>query len=194
MQAYCGDGNSIPCLITPPSKNTFMRQLISIILISFLLLSCGQNTTSQEERELQQKELESKEKEKLSRDSAEQKTNPATTVAPALQISPLDDSGDLGQVTFSQNEKTVFYYNLNSKKGKVKLNDKEYILDRYSFDSNSGSYTLSGNGVSISAPDCKYDAPGEGDCGYGKFSTVIIKLGTGILKLTKVEIQDCPAY
>ena len=182
-----------------------MRHFILTIALATLLFACGQNNTSQKEIDLQKKELELKQKElelkekELSQkgtvepkkaDTVQQKTNTPTTVASSLTVSPLNISGDLGQVTFSQNEKTIFYYNFGSKKGKIKLNGTEYILDKYS--ENYGSFKLSGGQVSINAPNCKYDDGEGGDCFYGKFSIVTITLGSDVLKLNKVKVQNCP--
>src|SRR5438105_7417488 len=58
-----------------------------------------------------------------------------------LELTPLETEADQGQVTFSQNNKTVFYYSLKLKSGKVILNDKEYKLDKYAND--NGTYKLS---------------------------------------------------
>ena len=164
-------------------------------------MSCGQNDTKQKELELKERELALKEKElTLKQDSANaKKTTQAitdtiqknTTTITSLTVSPLNISGDLGQVTFSQKSKTIFYYNFGSKKGKIKLNGTEYILDKYS--ENYGSFKLSGGQVSINAPNCKYNDEEGGDCFYGKFSVVTITLGSDVLKLNKVEVQNCPA-
>ncbi len=175
-----------------------MRHSLFILVTSLLLISCTQNDTKQKELELKERELVLKEKEfeLKQKDSSAIKDTKADTVtqAVALTISPLNTEGDLGQVTFSQKDKTIFYYNLRSKKGKIKLNGTEYMLNKYYFDSKSGSYSLSGDKVSIVAPNCKYAASEGGDCGYGKFAVVTITLGKGILMLNKVEVQDCPDY
>jgi hypothetical protein len=118
--------------------------------------------------------------------------NTDVAVTTALTIAPLDNSGDLGQVTFSQREKTLFYYNSKTKKGEINLNGKKYELSGYSF--NKDSYTLSGNGVTVNAPNCKYKENKGEDCGYGTIPEVEIKLGTSVLLLQKVDVQDCPAY
>jgi hypothetical protein len=183
-------------------KLNFMRHIIFILTISFFIMSCGQNDTKQKELELKERELALKEKElALKQDTANSK-NPTQAITdtiqkniaatPSLTVSPLNISGDLGQVTFSQKSKTIFYYNFGSKKGKIKLNGTEYILDKYS--ENYGSFKLSGAQVSINAPNCKYGKEEGGDCFYGKFSLVTITLGTDILKLNKVEVQNCPSY
>jgi len=175
-----------------------MRLFSFILIISLLVLSCSQNDTKQKELELKERELVLKEKEfeLKQKDSATLKDLKTDTVTQinAITVSPLNTDGDLGQVTFSQKEKTIFYYNLRSKKGKIKLNGVDYILNKYAFNSTSGSYTLSGDKVNIIAPNCKYAESEGGDCGYGKFDVVTITLGTDILKLNKVEVQDCPDY
>jgi hypothetical protein len=182
-----------------------MRHMLLIVTIALMFPSCGQNNTTQKELELQKKELELKQKElelkekELSQngttgtnkvDTSQQKLNTSTPAPSTLTVTPLNISGDLGQVTFSQKGKTIFYYNLKSKKGKIKLNDTEYILDKYS--ENYGSFKLWGGQVSINAPNCKYDEGEGGDCFYGKFSVVTITLGNDVLKLNSVEVQNCP--
>lgn len=169
-----------------------MRNFSFILFISLLLISCTQNDKKQKESE-QKAEIVEKQKD------AEPTVINSDTIAAvdkvtALAISPLDIEGDMNQVTFSQQEKTLFYYNLKSKKGKIKLNGNEYILTKYAVNSTSGSYILTGDKVSIVAPNCKYAASEGGDCNYGKFAVVTITLGAGNLKLNKVDVQDCPDY
>jgi len=178
-----------------------MRHFTFILITSLLVISCGQNDTTQKEPALKEREISLKEKEfalqqKDSSTTPNVKTDPATQVSAttALTVSPLNIDGDLGQVTFSQKEQTIFYYNLKSKKGKIRLNGVDYILNKYAFNSSAGSYTLSGEQVTIVAPNCKFKESKGGDCGYGKFAVVTIKLGTDILILNKVEVQDCPDY
>jgi hypothetical protein len=151
------------------------------------LVSCQENNTTQNENTITSGDS-------LTNDDGDSATanNSDTTSTATLQITPLDIEGDLGQVTFTQKEKTIFYYDVSSKKGKVTLNGTEYTLDKYSF--NSGSYKLSGKDVEIIAPNAKYKAPEGGDCSYGKFNEVTITSGANLLKLKDVEVQDCPNY
>ncbi len=172
-----------------------MRQIIIAIVVSTLLFACGQNKTPQKELELKQKELSKNGASQPPKvDTAQSRPSVAAPAPLVLTVMPLNISGDLGQVTFSQQENIIFYYNLKSKKGKIKINGTVYMLDKYSFDSKSGSYSLSGGQVSIVAPNCIYNESEGADCGYGKFPVVTITLGTAVLKLNKVDVQDCPNY
>ena len=171
-----------------------MRHFIFLIAIT-TLLSCGQNDTKQKELELKEKELALKEKELNLREKDTVKTN--TTVDTAkknlnqevtsqpLVLTPLKIDGDIGHVTFSQNNKTVFYFDAKSKKGKINLNGADYILTKM-----EGSYKLSGNNVNITTTHGKWEAM-ESDCRYGKSLVVTIKMGTQVLQLKNVEVQDC---
>jgi len=171
-----------------------MRHFILIFAVA-TLLSCGQNDTKEKELELKEKELALKEKELNLRekgsiktiakvDTAKTNINQEATLQP-LVLTPLKIDGDIGQVTFSQKGKTVFYFDAKSKKGKINLNGVEYILIKM-----DGSYKLSGNNVNITTTKGKW-AEMESDCGYGKSLVVTIKMGTQVLKLNNVEVQDC---
>lgn len=163
-----------------------MRQFSLIMLAGLLAVSCGSKDT---------KEKPAAPAEPLpvnSNDNTKQDNSgiPKTV----LSLGTQDVSGDLGQITFTQNEKTVFFYNLKSKKGTVVLNGAPQTLDQYSFDSKTGSYTLSGSTVTINAPDCKFRVNKGEDCNYGQFSAVTIAMGKDTLTVNNVAVQDCPDY
>ena len=169
--------------------------------LAFLIASCGQNDSKQKELELKEKELTAKQKE-LEQREAELQTkkdsskitlpaNEETKAEPELTITPLKASADLGQVTFTQNEKTVFFFVSKSHNGKIILNDNEYLLTKQSLNNNN-VYTLSGSGVIITTSPCKWNNEDGGDCSYGRFSSVKIKLGTAMTDLKNVKVQDCP--
>lgn len=109
----------------------------------------------------------------------------------ALTVNPLEASGDLGQITFTKNDKTVFYFRTQTKKGIIRINGVDHTLNQYSYDANTNSYTLSGGTVKISAMNGKFGEM-ESDCSYGKFAVVTITMGNASVKLNKVEVQDCP--
>jgi hypothetical protein len=171
-------------------KTLFMRSATFILLISVFLFSCGEN------KEPSNKDPQASAKAPGDTVQQHQDTTVATpaATATALTISTQNVEGNLGQVTFSQNEKTVFYYDQKTKKGKVVLNNTDYVLNKYTFDGKSGSYQFSGDNVSISAPNCKYKKQNGEDCSYGTFADVTITQGTSILVLHNVAVQDCPNY
>lgn len=108
----------------------------------------------------------------------------------ALKISTIPSwQGDLGCVTFLQNKKTIFYFDRKKKSGKIILNNKNYIIN--SEKTNELGYLLFGNGLNIKAYNCKYNEEEEGDCSYGKFATISVKLNNTTLILKNVDIQDC---
>lgn len=168
-------------------KTFFMRSAAFIIIISVFLFSCGEN-----------KEPSTKDPQgasaKVPGDSAQQHKDTTLATPATLAINTQDVAGNLGQVTFSQNDKTIFYYDQKTKKGKVVLNNTDYVLNKYTFDGNSSSYQLSGDNVTISAPKCKYKKQNGEDCSYGTFADVTITQGTSVLVLHNVAVQDCPNY
>ena len=180
----------------------------AIIFASFILASCGQNDNKQKELELKERELALKEKEFALKEKGISQNDsigekPITLASPKQTVST-DNSlsklvvnlqqieGTLGQVTFSQKGKTLFYFERKPKKGKIVINGNEHILKKLSFDSNNGSYKISGDQVLIHTPSCKYNEDEEGDCAYGKFSTVTITLNGVSTTIKNVELQDCP--
>lgn len=172
------------------NQNQTMRNYF-LIIIACLAFSCGQNNSSSKESDSQNKD--SSQTRSIKPDSTKRSPD-TTTTGSTLTISPLETEGNLGQVTFSQKGKTIFYYNLKTKSGKIKLNGTEYVLDKFSFDSNTGSYILSGGGVSVNAPNCKFQESKGEDCGYGDFALVTVVMGGGRLGLEGVGVQDCLEY
>ena len=171
-------------------KTLNMKPIALTLIISAFLFSCGENKepSNKDPQGASQKPPEEIHK----NDTAQVKKDTVQTVA--LTITTQDVEGDLGQITFSQNEKTVFYFNQKTKKGKVVLNNTEYVINKLSFDSKSNSYQLTGDKVIISAPDCKYKKSNGEDCSYGTFAKVTITQGTSVLLLKNVAVQDCPDY
>lgn len=117
-----------------------------------------------------------------------------------LKIEPIENDGALGQVTFSSSEKTLFYYNIATKKGLINLNGTSYELTNYKFFNHNGTkkkydgYTLSGNGVSITAPDVRPKPSDGGDCFYGTIPVVTITLNGSSTIVKNISVQDCPNY
>ena len=145
-----------------------MRYFILCLSISFLFFACAQKKTTENETasaSVQQNDTVAKKT-----DTAQQNVINPAAASTVLTVSPLEESGNQGQVTFTQKDNTVFYYDRSSKKGKIKLNGTEYILDKYSEGDNS--FKISGKEVSIDAPNCKYDKNEGSDCFYGKIPVV----------------------
>ena len=167
-----------------------MKLFAFTIILSVFLFSCGEDKepSNKDPQGASQKPPEEIHK----NDSPQVKKDTVQTVA--LTISTQNVEGDQGQITFSQNEKTVFYFNQKTKKGKVILNNVEYVINKLSFDSKSNSYQLTGDKVIISAPDCKYKKSNGEDCSYGTFANVTITQGSSVLLLQNVAVQDCPDY
>ena len=107
-----------------------------------------------------------------------------------LKVTPLDMSAEQGNTTFMKKDQTLFYYNMNENKGEIKINNKSYTLNKKT--ENNGVYRLSGKGISITTSKCNFKKMESEDCFYGKFPTVKIKLGTRLLNLKNVNLQDCP--
>ncbi len=108
------------------------------------------------------------------------------TLLSPLILTPLNDSSDIGVITFSQNDETIFYYDAKSKRGKIILNGIEYILSEI-----EGSYKLSGDNVNITTTQGEWEDTESEDCGYKKSLVVTIKMGTQVLELNNVEVQHC---
>jgi hypothetical protein len=108
-----------------------------------------------------------------------------------LVVNPQKETGDLGQLTFSQKGKTLFYFKRDHKNGKIVINGTAYVLSNLSI-SNNGSYRISGEHVTISTSNAKWDADHGGDCAYGKVSTVTIILNGASTTIKNVDLQDCP--
>jgi serine/threonine protein kinase len=119
---------------------------------------------------------------------------PKTVVTPTpveeLVVNPQKRESTLGQVTFLQNGRTLFYFESKSNKGKIVINGTAYVLSSLSI-SNSGSYRISGEQVTINTSSAKWDAGEGADCADGKVSTVTIVLNGVSTIIRNVELQDC---
>jgi hypothetical protein len=164
-----------------------MKNILSLFLattIVFMTISCGQNNSSQ--KEAKNDSLVKTPVAIATTIDTASKEKPITE----LIITPQKKEGTLGQVTFSQNGKTLFYFVNKSKKGKIVINGTEYILKKLSF--NNGTYKISGDQVTISSSKCKYNTSEGGDCAYGIFSTISLTLNGISTTINNVELQDCP--
>jgi len=158
-----------------------MKQFIFLIPVA-VLFSCSQKNT---------KQTGSTETETAVKDTtvpAKTERPDSTAGAPTdLVLKPLAVSGDIGFVTFTQKDKTVFYYDAKLKKGKISLNGVDHTLKLEFADK---AYKLTGDGILITATEGKFDEM-TSDCAYGKFKLVTVTMGSQVLKLNDVAVQDC---
>jgi serine/threonine protein kinase len=108
-----------------------------------------------------------------------------------LVVNPQKEEGGLGYITFSQKNKTLFYFKRKSKKGKIVINGTDYVLSKLSY-VNNGAYRLSGEQVIITTPKVKYEDIEGADCAHGTLSTVTIILNGDSTTLMNVGLLDCP--
>lgn len=110
----------------------------------------------------------------------------------ALKLTPMDMAGDLGRVTFSQKELTVFYFDHKTKQGEIVLNNKKFVLDKYHFDSKKEVYEIGNAEISIVTEPCTFKENEGSDCFYGSIKKIRITSKEGELTLQDVDVQDCP--
>ena len=106
------------------------------------------------------------------------------------KIQPLNIEAKPGRAVFTENNSTIFYFDLNENNGSITLDGKIYQLDKADFTENN--YSLSGKGINIEATNGDF---GEmvSDCVYGTFPEVIISMGGAPIILKRIKVQDCPA-
>ena len=115
----------------------------------------------------------------------------------SISINTQKIEGDQGQTTFSINGSTLFYFNLKLNNGKIVIDDKEYILNKITYDKKTTSYLIIGDKVKIETSACKFNTNEEGgDCANGTCEKVKITLITGGVSTfeSNVQVQDCPNY
>ena len=108
-----------------------------------------------------------------------------------FNVIPQDISADNGRAIFTQEGKTLFYFDQNSNKGIIKIDGKDYTLNRFDF--NENNYTLYGNNVKIEATNGDFKDT-TGDCVYGDFQEVKVTLDGKTLNIPNIKVQDCPNF
>ena len=108
-----------------------------------------------------------------------------------FNVIPQDISADNGRAIFTQEGKTLFYFDQNSNKGIIRIDGKDYALDRFDF--NENNYSLYGNNVEIEATNGDFKEM-TGDCVNGEFTEVKITVNGKTLNLPNIKVQDCPNY
>lgn len=108
-----------------------------------------------------------------------------------LVVTPQNEKGGFGKVTFSKNGKTLFFYELATKKGKIVINKTSHVLNKCSSPGNTTfvSYKLTGDQISITAPNSKVVE--IGDCFHSKCPKVTIILNGMSTTINDVDVMDC---
>lgn len=117
----------------------------------------------------------------------------------SLTVNPVEKEAAPEMVRFYSKAGTLFYFDNKTQTGGISINGTAYALTEYLFINNQGSgkkdgYRLSGNGVTISAPNLAPAKSSGGDCNYGTLPAVTIKLNGNMVVLKNVQVQDCPGF
>ncbi len=170
-----------------------MKQTIYLFIIIALLTACKQNTSTEAATE----ETSQATATSATTDSIVVVANePLVTEPVKLELTPLSNNNNLDSdngesYQFSQNGKSIVEFNETSKKGKIILNNKTYILNSSRRIGDSG-YTISGEGVLINIPKIIWNGDEDGgDCQEGKAPTVKISLNNQILDLNNIHVNYC---
>ena len=175
-------------------KNT-ITILGAIIFMSFIMASCMQNSSKEKELDLKEKELALKEKELalkekgvLNKDSLINKNGNASSIK--FIINPQNEGGP-GQLSFSQNNKTIIYFEQKTQKGKIIINGTSYLLNKLKYDNKNYTYKITGTQITIQTAKCKFNNEEGGDCSHGVCPTITITLKGVSTTLTNIEFMDC---
>jgi len=110
-----------------------------------------------------------------------------------LTVKPLDVAGNQGQITFTINDKTVFYFDYKTQSGSIEVNSKVYKLSKINSKNDTvSSYTINGDGISIAIPKCVFKENEGTDCFYGTAEKATITVGSESMTLNNITVQDCP--
>ncbi|MGZ5264461.1 MAG: hypothetical protein ACXWBY_03900 [Kaistella sp.] len=161
-----------------------MKDMIPLLTFA-VLISCAK----EKEPVIAQKTSESVNRSVV--DSVQSPTMKNAEYSAAFIIVPIDIAPQQGRSVFTQNGKTLFYFDQNANKGLIRIDGKDYNLDRFDF--NENNYSLYGNGIVIEASNGDFKEM-TGDCLYGVFPEVKVSLNGKILNLSNIKLQDCPAY
>ena len=124
-------------------------------------------------------------------DSAQSPTMRNAEYSVPFVIVPIEIAPQQGRSVFTQSGKTLFYFDQNANKGLIRIDGKDYNLDRFDF--NENNYSLYGSGIVIEASNGDFKEM-TGDCLYGVFPEVKVSLNGKVLNLSNINLQDCPAY
>ncbi len=124
-------------------------------------------------------------------DSSEIPTMKNPDQSAAFELAPQNISAEKGRALFSQNGKVLFYFDQNSNTGNVRIEGKDYSLNKFEFSENN--YSITGNGVKIEAEDGDFKDDSS-DCVQGVFPYVKVFLNDKNVNLTNISVKDCPTY
>ena len=167
-----------------------MKKLSIIFLLA--LAACNEQSTETKKVVINEKKVITTDTQKI--DAASSVLDTTFNEGLTLEISPMAVDGNLGQVTFSQKGKTMFYFDYSAKKGEIILNGKKCVLNYCTFFPKDNSYSLMSDNVGIVTTGCKFKENEGTDCFYGKIKDVMITMDNAILELHDVDVQDCPSY
>jgi len=108
----------------------------------------------------------------------------------AFSIVPQDIQSVKGRAIFTQDGKTLFFFDQNSNVGNISIDGQKYVLDQVDF--NENNYKLSGKEVQIEATGGAFN-DAVSDCISGNFPEVKIDFKGKTLNLSNIAVQDCPA-
>jgi hypothetical protein len=122
------------------------------------------------------------------------KTDSHAVVKQTLTIDTVAYPGNVAYAVFKQDKKTLFYYNVDTKKGFISINKTKYNFDFYKHTINKPDYTLkSGNEVLIMVEGTKfyeYENPEPGIL-KGKSEKVTVVKGADTLVLkNNIDVID----
>lgn len=92
---------------------------------------------------------------------------------------------------FYQGGNALFYFDQNSSKGNIKIDGKDYALNKLDFSENN--YSLSGENIEIEAENGDFEDQTT-DCIHGNFPLVKVTLNGKSLNIPGMTVQDCPNY
>ena len=161
-----------------------MKNILPLILFS-VLIYCSKEKETVSEQKITDSAI------GAAADSAQIPTIENPNQSGILEINSQDISSQKGRAVFSQDGKTLFYFDQNSNKGLIKIDGKDYLLDRFDF--NENNYAVFGSGVVIEATNGDFQS-GTGDCVSGNFPEVKVSVNGKALNLANITVQDCPNY
>lgn len=109
----------------------------------------------------------------------------------SFALEPIEETSGHGKTVFQDKGKTVIYFNSQSQTGKIKINGKEYKLDKMTFTENN--YEISGKEILIRAEDGDFKEM-ISDCMSGTFPMITVIFNGQKSVLKNVIVQDCPEY
>ena len=109
----------------------------------------------------------------------------------AFELAPQNISAEKGRAIFSKNGKVLFYFDQNSNTGNVRIEGKDYSLNKFEFSENN--YSISGNGVKIEAEDGDFKDDSL-DCVQPILTATKLSLNDKNVNLTNISVKDCPTY